>query len=82
MSCAPGSENNIFKMFILSRRIYRFNTIPVKILMAFSSEIENFILNFIWNEGTLNSQDNLEKKWEVSHFLISKRNKSIAIKTV
>ena len=31
---------HFFKMFILSRGNSRFNTVPVKILMAFSSETE------------------------------------------
>ena len=42
---------HFFKMFILSRGNSRFNTVHVKILMAFSSETEKCILNLLWNEG-------------------------------
>ena len=69
--CLWVGRLNTGRMSRLPKVIYRVNTIPTKIPMAFFLQIKKIHLEF---QGTLSSQNNLEKEELgcILHFLISK----------
>ena len=48
--CSWIRRINIIKMPIVHKTIYRFNTIPIKIPMAYFTELEQIFQKFIWNQ--------------------------------
>ena len=59
-------KNQYCEMAILTKVIYRFNTVPIKLPMTFFTELEKTTMNFIWNQ----------KRACITKSILSKKNKA------